>query len=122
MNASNLLRAALVCALTVPSAGWAQDEGTPPIESSPPPPAPAPAPARASTPEPAAQTSSRYGVADKKETFGAVMAPAALPGGSNAAYVYIGVQNIGAGYRQGVGVFELEGRTNFNYLLISMGV
>ncbi len=134
MIATNLLRAVAVVAFTISAAAWAQE--TPPIESgdrpapyagestpsAPPPaatPAPAPAaeaPARSETPR------ETYGVADKKETFGAVMAPAALPGGSNSGYVYIGVQNVGAGYRQGVSVFEVEGRASFNYLLISLGV
>ncbi len=108
MSSSRLLRAAALAAvLAAPCAALAQTDAAAP--------SPAPAATAGATPE-------RYGVADKRETFGAVMAPAALPGGSNSAYVYVGVQHVGAGYRQGVGDFEIEGRTNLNYLLVSFGL
>jgi hypothetical protein len=61
-------------------------------------------------------------IADRKETFGAVVGPAALPSGASAAYGYVGAPEVGAGYRQGVGPFELEGRATFNYLLVSFGL
>ncbi len=56
---------------------------------------------------------------DKYESFGAVVAPAALPAGTASAYGYAGVQEIGAGYRQGVSALELEARAKFNYFLVA---
>ncbi|MHB8879299.1 MAG: hypothetical protein ACYC8T_36860 [Myxococcaceae bacterium] len=60
------------------------------------------------------------GLADKKETFGAVVAPAAMPTGSNAIYAYVGAPEVGAGYRQGVEGLELEARASFDYLALAL--
>jgi hypothetical protein len=55
----------------------------------------------------------------ERQTFGAVVAPAVLPSGTSAAYGYVGAPEVGAGYRQGFGLFELEGRAAFNYLQLT---
>lgn len=60
------------------------------------------------------------GLTDKKETFGGFVAPPVLPDGANSFYGYIGVPEVGAGYRQGFKGFELEGRARLNYLLLSL--
>lgn len=52
---------------------------------------------------------------DKKETFGGVIGPAALPAGSTAAYVYVGAPEVGGGYRQGIEGLEIEARASFDY-------
>jgi hypothetical protein len=62
------------------------------------------------------------GLADKQRAFGAVVAPATMPAGAAAAYGYAGVQEIGAGYRQGVSSLELEARAKFNYFLLSLAL
>lgn len=56
---------------------------------------------------------------DKRETFGAVVAPAALPTASSAAYGYVGAPELGIGYRQGFGALELETRVRVNYMLLT---
>jgi len=50
---------------------------------------------------------------------GAAAAPASLPAGSNALYGYVGVPDVAAGYRQGFGLVELDGRISFNLLKVS---
>lgn len=62
------------------------------------------------------------GLADKHTAFGAVLAPATMPSGAAAVYGYAGVQEIGAGYRQGVSSLELEARAKFNYFLLSLAL
>jgi hypothetical protein len=62
------------------------------------------------------------GVPDKYTAFGAVLAPATMPAGAASAYGYAGVQEIGAGYRQGVSALELEGRAKLNYFLLAIAV
>lgn len=57
--------------------------------------------------------------AEKSDSFGAVVAPATLPRGSTAVYGYGGAQEIAAGFRQGLAVFEVEARARFNYFLIA---
>lgn len=52
------------------------------------------------------------------EAFGGVMAPSTLPPGGSAVYGFIGAPEIGAGYRQGIGVVELEGRLSFDYFAV----
>jgi hypothetical protein len=59
---------------------------------------------------------------DKKENFGSVLAPAALPSGASAVYGYAGVPELGAGYRLGVSGLELDGRVKVNYLLIAVSL
>src|SRR5688500_7108918 len=58
---------------------------------------------------------------DKKENFGSVLVPAALPSGASALYGYVGVPELAAGYRLGIGGLELDGRVKVNYLLLSIG-
>ncbi|HLL55518.1 MAG TPA: hypothetical protein VK447_18305 [Myxococcaceae bacterium] len=73
---------------------------------------------------PRAKAASRdfLGLADRQETFGAVLAPAVLPDGANAFYGFAGVPEVGAGYRQGFSRFELEGRARLDYLRLSLAV
>ena len=59
-------------------------------------------------------------LSNKQETFGAVVAPTTLPAGANAVYGFVGVPEVGAGYRQGFGGYELEGRARLNYLQLSL--
>ncbi|OJT16496.1 hypothetical protein BO221_49415, partial [Archangium sp. Cb G35] len=40
---------------------------------------------------------------EKRENFGAVVAPAALPDGATAVSGWVGVPEVGAAYRQGTG-------------------
>jgi hypothetical protein len=57
---------------------------------------------------------------DRKETFGAVLGPSALPMGSTAAYAYAGVPEVGGGFRQGLPGFEWEARARLSYLTLSL--
>jgi hypothetical protein len=50
---------------------------------------------------------------------GGVVAPAVLPAASNSVYGVVGAPELGAGYRQGFSVFEVEGRALFNLLELS---
>lgn len=50
---------------------------------------------------------------------GGVVAPAVLPAASNAIYGIVGAPDIGAGYRQGFSLLEVEGRALFNILELS---
>jgi hypothetical protein len=77
----------------------AEDLATPPVEQK----------------APAAPT-----LVSRQETFGAVIVPATLPAGSNAAYGFVGVQELGGGYRQGIGPMELEVRATLNYLKLAL--
>ncbi|MFL5349568.1 MAG: hypothetical protein ACJ8AT_32635 [Hyalangium sp.] len=52
-------------------------------------------------------------------SFGTMVAPAALPDGSSALYGYVGVPEMGAGYRQGISGFELEGRARLDYFRLA---
>src|SRR5919197_4554852 len=52
--------------------------------------------------------------------FGALFAPAALPSGTTSLYGFAGVPQIGAGFRQGFGVMELEGRVEMDYFALSV--
>lgn len=52
-------------------------------------------------------------------SFGTVLAPAALPDGASALYGYVGVPEMGAGYRQGISGFEIEGRARLDYLRLA---
>lgn len=53
--------------------------------------------------------------------FGGAVAPAVLPPGSSSVYGFVGAQEVGGGFRQGLGGVELEVRAAFNYLLLSLG-
>ena len=59
-------------------------------------------------------------LSDKQQTFGASLVPAALPAGAIASYAFFGAPEIGGGYRQGFGVFELEGRARFDWFRIAL--
>jgi len=56
---------------------------------------------------------------EKTDSFGAVVAPAMLPRGATSVYGYGGAQEIAAGFRQGLAVFEVEARARFNYFLVA---
>lgn len=58
----------------------------------------------------------------QERPFGAFAAPAALPPGGLAAYGYMGVPEVGAGYRQGVGPLELDAQLKLNYFQLSLAV
>ena len=53
---------------------------------------------------------------DKKETFGAVVGPSTLPAGATAAYAYVGLPEVGVGFRQGLWFGEWEARARANFL------
>src|SRR5579871_1997473 len=52
--------------------------------------------------------------------FGAVMSPVTLAPGESSAYGFVGVPEIAAGYRQGIGPVEVEGRARFQYFDLSI--
>jgi hypothetical protein len=56
---------------------------------------------------------------DKRETFGGVVAPAALPVASSSLYAFVGLPDLGVGYRQGFSDFEIEARAKLNYLQLA---
>jgi hypothetical protein len=58
---------------------------------------------------------SAIGARDAQRSFGSLLAPAALPAGSTAAYVFAGAPEIGAGFRQGLSGLELDVRAGFDY-------
>jgi len=64
-------------------------------------------------------TSAPLRAADKKESFGAVVGPAALPAGATALYAFMGLPEVGAGFRQGLGFGEWEARARVDYLTLS---
>lgn len=57
--------------------------------------------------------------ADEKESFGAVVGPSTLPAGATAAYAYVGLPEVGIGFRQGLSLFEWEARARVDYLTLS---
>src|SRR5512138_3160700 len=59
-------------------------------------------------------------LSDKRLMFGAALSPAALPAGATASYVFFGAPEIGAGYRQGFGKVEVEGRLRFDYFRLAL--
>src|SRR4051812_4622496 len=69
-------------------------------------------PGVAAAQEPAAGTGSEW-------DFGTVLAPAALPEGATALYGFVGVPEMGAGFRQGISGFELEARARLDYFRLS---
>lgn len=56
---------------------------------------------------------------DGHEDFGAVVAPAAMPDGATAVSGWVGVPELGAAFRQGIGGWELGGRARFDYLRLA---
>jgi hypothetical protein len=59
------------------------------------------------------------GTGREEWSFGTVVAPAMLPEGASALYGYIGVPEMGAGYRQGLSGFEIEGRGRLDYFRLA---
>ncbi len=56
----------------------------------------------------------------KRENFGAMVAPVALPDGATALSGWVGVPEVGAAYRQGSGGWELGARARFDYLRLAV--
>jgi hypothetical protein len=56
----------------------------------------------------------------KRENFGAVVAPAALPDGATALSGWVGVPELGVAYRQGIGGWEIGARGRFDYLRLAV--
>jgi hypothetical protein len=56
----------------------------------------------------------------KRENFGAVMAPAALPDGATALSGWVGVPEVGVAFRQGIGGWEIGARGRFDYLRLAV--
>lgn len=54
------------------------------------------------------------GAEGEPRVMGGVVAPASLPAGTNALYGFVGAPDVGAGYRQGFGLVELDARASFN--------
>ncbi|KFE67194.1 hypothetical protein [Hyalangium minutum] len=52
-------------------------------------------------------------------SFGTVVAPAMLPEGASSVYGYIGVPEMGGGYRQGLSLFEIEARGRLDYFRLA---
>jgi hypothetical protein len=52
-------------------------------------------------------------------SFGTVIAPAAMPDGATSLYGFVGVPEMGAGFRQGIGGFELEARARLDYFRLA---
>ncbi|HEX8697239.1 MAG TPA: hypothetical protein VF815_00240 [Myxococcaceae bacterium] len=52
-------------------------------------------------------------------SFGAVVAPTTMPDGMTALYGYVGVPEMGVGFRQGISGFEVEGRARLDYFRLA---
>jgi hypothetical protein len=52
-------------------------------------------------------------------SFGTVIAPAMLPEGATSLYGYVGVPEMGGGFRQGVSGFEVEARGRLDYFRLA---
>src|SRR5919204_1819030 len=63
--------------------------------------------------------STAIGAGESQRSFGSVLAPAALPAGSTAAYAFAGAPEIGAGFRQGLSGLELDVRAGFDYFAVA---
>lgn len=59
-------------------------------------------------------------LATQETHFGAAVAPAVLPAGASSAYGFAGAPEVGGGYRQGLGLAELEFRGAFDYFLVAL--
>jgi hypothetical protein len=68
---------------------------------------------------PAPVAAQEAGAAREEWSFGTVVAPAMLPEGASALYGYIGVPEMGGGFRQGLDGFELEARARLDYFRLS---
>jgi len=56
----------------------------------------------------------------KRESFGAVVAPAAMPDGATAVAGWVGVPEVGVTYRQGIGGWEVGVKARFDYLRLAV--
>jgi len=56
----------------------------------------------------------------KRQNFGAVVAPAAMPDGATAVAGWVGVPEVGVTYRQGLGGWEVGVRGRFDYLRLAV--
>lgn len=61
-------------------------------------------------------------LAERQQTFGAVLAPPVLPNGATSTYAYIGAPEVAVGYRYGLGVVELEGKAILDWFQLSLAV
>jgi hypothetical protein len=52
-------------------------------------------------------------------SFGAVLAPVTMPEGMTALYGYVGVPEMGVGFRQGISGYEFEGRARLDYFRLA---
>jgi hypothetical protein len=57
---------------------------------------------------------------EKRENFGAVVTPTALPDGATAVSGWVGVPEVGGAYRQGIGGWEWGARARFDYLRLAV--
>jgi hypothetical protein len=55
-----------------------------------------------------------------EKNFGAVVAPAAMPDGATAIGGWVGVPELGATFRQGIGGWEVGARARLDYLLLAV--
>jgi len=60
-------------------------------------------------------------LSDRHQTQGGAVAPAILPAGAVSFHGYLGVPDVGGGFRQGFGLVELETRARVNYLQLGFG-
>lgn len=67
-----------------------------------------------------AQTQSQSSMEPAAGEFGAVIAPAALPAGGASAWLTLGAPELAAGYRQGLGHFELGATARLDYLRLGV--
>jgi hypothetical protein len=68
---------------------------------------------------PAPVAAQEAGPAREEWSFGTVVAPAVLPDGATALYGYVGVPEMGGGFRQGISGFELEARGRLDYFRLA---
>ena len=59
---------------------------------------------------------------ERKQRFGAVVGPAALPDGSMALYGFVGAPELGLGVRSGLSLMEVEARARVDYFRVSLGL
>lgn len=52
-------------------------------------------------------------------SFGTMIAPGMLPEGASSLYGYVGVPEMGAGFRQGLSTFEVEARARLDYFRLA---
>ncbi|NMO21302.1 hypothetical protein HPC49_40110 [Pyxidicoccus fallax] len=57
--------------------------------------------------------------ATEEDRLGAVVAPVTLPSGTTALYGFVGAPELGVGFRQGFGGFEMEARGRLNWFQLS---